>query len=176
MNSLKRYVDFVVIIMIFILGIFAGRFLFPKEIIKYEKIPASTPRIITEVKTNTIIKYVPKEINPQTGETENTDVEININKPEINVKLNNQSYTIIPDFNESQKFENGKLTFDQNSFFSLNLNLPKPERKVELGFYAGLDSLGGTLLIPKKDSGSYILMTGPHYDFKGWNLFFSTTW
>jgi hypothetical protein len=171
---MKKYIEILFYLIVLLLGIAVGRYLFPKETIKIQNAPIPTSRIITQ--TNTIIKYIPKQTEPQTGQKEKTDIEINSEKPTINVLVNNKPFQFDLLTGEQYKFKDGKIEFNQSTSLDLNLTLLKPERKIELGGYLSLDSFGGTLLIPKKDNGSYILMGGPHYDFKGWDAIFSITW
>jgi hypothetical protein len=177
---MKKYFEYIIIIftviVIFSLGVMAGRFFFPKTITKI--IPKEKEKIVYvkgDIATNTIIKYVPKEISSQTGQQENTDIELNTNKQNVNVLVNGKSFEFKPLNNETYNFENGKILFNQETSLKLDINLPKPERKIELGGYLSTDSFGGTIIIPKRDNGSYILMGGPNYDFKGWEAIFSIT-
>ena len=183
---MKKYLDIFVAIIIFSLGFTTCYLFFPRTIVK--TIPGKEKIVTIEgkIQTKTIVKYVPKETDPKTGQLENTDVEMNIQKPGIDVKVNGKEYIIEPIFNESQIFESGKLVFDQGSSLSLDLTLPKPERKIELGGYIGLSnfgrSIGGTLLIPNKNVGSQIIMGGINLNLSseklinGWNLIYSRTW
>lgn len=176
---MKRYLDFITIIIVLVVGILIGRWLFPKEEIVFKDSPTPTPIVITvQGEDKTIIKYIPKEINPQTGEKEKTDIQLDTDKTQINVKINDKEFSITPEFQEDYKFENGKIMFEQQSNFNLFLDLPKPERKIELGGYLSLDGFGGTIVVPKnsQNNGSYIIMGGPHYDFKGWDALLSITY
>lgn len=150
-------------IIIFVSGLIAGINL--KDNSKNGNIsPTPTPIIIrVETKTNTIIKYVSKEVDPKTGQQEKTDLEVNTKQQEMNVKVNDQEFTIKPTVDENYLLENGKIVIDQLSSYQLNLTLPEPKRGIELGGYIGTDGIGVIGIIPKK-KGSFIPSVGINYD------------
>lgn len=88
--------------------------------------------------TDTEIAYVPKTvisevvINPETGKPEKrktkekTDVEAKIEKPTVNVKVNGQPYTFSLLQDESQKFQDGKISLRQDSTVGIELAI-KPQ-------------------------------------------------
>jgi hypothetical protein len=166
---MKKYLEILVFLIIFSLGFSFCYWLFPRTIIK--EIPKEKIVVVKgESSTQTIIQYVPKE------DGENTDVEVNIPKPEINVKVNDKEYVFVSNFNEQNIFDNGKLVLNQSSQFDLNIKLPEAERIFELGGYIGTNSFGGTAVIPRKDSGSHIIMIGSEYNLKQWDARYSITW
>lgn len=180
---MRKYLDFCVIIIIFSLGILVGRYLFPHVVIK--EIPKQkTVTIQEKTQVQTIIKYIPKKIDSQTGKKEKTDIQLDT-KSNINVLVNGKNFEFTPLNSENYKFENGKLLMEQQTTLDLNITLPKPERKIELGYYTGLNSnsqlsFGGTLLIPRQESGSQIFMGGLNYDYNknkiGLDARYSITW
>jgi hypothetical protein len=167
--NLTKYFNFIVILIVFSLGICAGRYLFPQY---KDKIIKQDPKIVYvkgESTTNTIVHYVPKENG------ENTDVEINIPKTQIDVLVNGKPFTFKPLFGEQYNFENGKLVLNQSSKLDLDIKIPPAYRPIELGGYVDNQGFGGTLVLPKKSNGSNIIMIGPSFDLKSWNLRYSLT-
>jgi hypothetical protein len=81
---------------------------------------------VVKTVTETEVVYVPKEIDPATNETEETDVEAEIEQPTVSVKVNGQPYKFGLLQGESQKFEQGKVTLNQSSEIGINLEV-KPQ-------------------------------------------------
>ena len=79
----------------------------------------------TSTHTNTVT-YVQKEIDPATGEKENTDVELKTQPSKITVKVNDGSkYTFDQQPDEKYKFENGKLIMTQQTSLDINVTQKK---------------------------------------------------
>lgn len=111
---------------------------------RIEKITIEKPVVIENVKTitETAIQYVPKETitiierDPITGKEttvqkkENTDVDIKIQQPAVNLKVNDKPYefTLLQD--ETQKFEQGKVSMKQTSDINFNVVI-KPVDKTK---------------------------------------------
>ncbi len=88
--------------------------------------------------TQTEIVYVPKAmiseevVNPATGQSqtmqslEKTDVELKVNQPAVTVKVNDRPYMFDLLSGESQKFELGKITLQQDSVIGIELAV-KPQ-------------------------------------------------
>lgn len=80
----------------------------------------------TSTHTNTVT-YVQKEIDPVTGQKEDTDVELKTQPSKITVKVNDGSkYTFDQQPNEKYKFENGKLLMTQQTTLDINVTQKKP--------------------------------------------------
>ena len=80
----------------------------------------------TSTHTNTVT-YVQKEIDPVTGQKEDTDVELKTQPSKITVKVNDGSkYTFDQQPNEKYKFENGKLLMTQQTSLDINVTQKKP--------------------------------------------------
>lgn len=80
----------------------------------------------TSTHTNTVT-YVQKEIDPITGQKEDTDVELKTQPSKITVKVNDGSkYTFDQQPNEKYKFENGKLLMTQQTSLDINVTQKKP--------------------------------------------------
>ena len=79
----------------------------------------------TSTHTNTVT-YVQKEIDPITGQKEDTDVELKTQPSKITVKVNDGSkYTFDQQPNEKYKFENGKLLMTQQTTLDINVTQKK---------------------------------------------------
>jgi len=79
----------------------------------------------TSTHTNTVT-YVQKEIDPVTGQKEDTDVELKTQPSKITVKVNDGSkYTFDQQPNEKYKFENGKLVMTQQTSLDINVTQKK---------------------------------------------------
>ena len=76
--------------------------------------------------TNTVT-YIPKEIDPVTGQTEDTDVELKTQPSKITVKVNDGTkYTFDQQPNEKYKFEAGKLVMTQQTSLDVNVTAKRP--------------------------------------------------
>lgn len=107
--------------------------------------PADTaPNVETETKTETKteIVYVPKETiiyktpDGQTVEAlEDTDVDVNIGKPELNVKVNGKPFTIQKADDEQYIFDKNKLQLNQTTTAALSIDVPTIDqtRRWEVG-------------------------------------------
>jgi len=100
---------------------------FPRTVVEYKADTVSTVQEKVVLDTNTEVKYVPKEIDPDTGEKEKTDVEANINQPTVNVKVNGMAHDFKLEQKENQKFENGKVVLDQNTTLKLDVKTNDPK-------------------------------------------------
>lgn len=96
--------------------------------------PTVQPKIMNEkatVGTKTTVSYVPKERelvyvnNVPTYVKEDTDVEANIEKPAVTVKVNGKKQKFDLQQNETQKFEDGKVVLDQKSTVEFDIKVPE---------------------------------------------------
>jgi hypothetical protein len=79
----------------------------------------------TSTHTNTVT-YIEKEIDPVTGEKEDTDVELKTKPSKITVKVNDGSkYTFDQLPTENYKFENGKILMTQQTALDINVTQKK---------------------------------------------------
>ena len=120
---------------------------------KEVKIPAEV-----KTETQTVIKQIEKETD-SAGIKEKTDVEANIGKPEINVKVNGKTQTIKKEENEKYVFDKNKLTLDQTSKASLDIKVPVIDntRKWSAGIGYGNHGLAGKIDFPlKKPVGGWV--------------------
>lgn len=91
------------------------------------------PKILSEkaiLNTQTAVGYVPKakelvyRNNKPVYVQEDTDVEANIDKPQVTVKVNGKKTKFDLQQNETQKFENGKVVVDQQSTVEFDVKVP----------------------------------------------------
>lgn len=103
--------------------------------------PTLQPKIMNEkaiIGTQTTVSYVPKQKelryinNVPTYVKEDTDVEANIEKPAVTVKINGKTQKFNLQQNETQKFEDGKVVLNQKS--TVEFDIKAPERH-ELNVY-----------------------------------------
>lgn len=156
MDEARKY--FVTLVVVFVLGVAAGAagmyFGRPAQLrVERIEVPVVTEKIRTV--TTTDVQYVPKEIitvierDPATGQEtaaqkqEDTDVDVKINRPSVNVKVNDRPYQFSLLQGEAQKFEAGKVSLQQTSDISLRIEV-KPEDKTKKRSI-GLGSLGGEM-------------------------------
>lgn len=96
--------------------------------------PTLQPKIMNEkaiVGTQTTVSYVPKQKelryinNIPTYVKEDTDVEANIEKPAVTVKVNGKTQKFNLQQNETQKFEDGKVVLNQKSTVEFDVKVPE---------------------------------------------------
>lgn len=145
---------------IFIMGVLFSYFIQSKFLMK--NAPEKPPKIEsnTEIKTETKIVYVPKEtikyVDQATGKeiivTEKTDVEANIGKPTINVKINGKENEFKKSDDERFVFDKNKLVLDQISKITIETKIDpvKINNTKHWGIGAGYRSkkIGGMLTFP----------------------------
>lgn len=115
----------------------------------------------TKTETKTEIVYVPKEtikyytIDKNTGETienmytEKTDIEANIGKPSVNVKLNDKDIEINKADDEKYVFEKNKLKLTQSSKvdFDIHVDPIEIDKTKHWGIGGGYNSKNGATVI-----------------------------
>lgn len=96
--------------------------------------PTLQPKIMNEkatLNTKTTVSYVPKQKelryinNIPTYVKEDTDVEANIEKPAVTVKVNGKTQKFNLQQNETQKFEDGKVVLNQKSTVEFDVKVPE---------------------------------------------------
>lgn len=80
------------------------------------------------------IVYVPKEVDPQTGQTEKTDVQFERKQGKIYVKVNGKDFEVPAEVKEDAKFENGKLVVTEQTEMRVNITAPKPSFNLGVGW------------------------------------------
>ena len=123
-----------IIILIALFALCGAFYMFHKQTHVEQPTPTLQPKIMNEtatLNTNTTVSYVPKERelvyvdNVPTYVQENTDVEANIEKPAVVVKVNGKTQKFDLQENETQKFENGKVVLDQKSTVEFDIKVPE---------------------------------------------------
>ena len=111
-----------------------------KTVVKYQTIPATAR---TETKTE--IQYVPKTVYiDSSGKTvtERADVEANIPKTELNIKVNGKEAVYTKSDEEKYLFEKNKLQLNQSSTATVELQIPTIDKTKRFGVGAGYGSHG----------------------------------
>lgn len=127
--------------------------------------PAVDTKVVTQVeyrdKVKTEIAYVPKETviykaadGSTKSELEKTDVDVKINKPALNVKVNNREFAVTKADDEQYLFDKNKLTMTQTSRADLNITVPVVDNTKRWGIGAGVSKDGavGVVNFPLKGS------------------------
>ena len=129
-----RMLVFVFVTIILLFALYGGWKVFHRETIEPPVKAPSMGQIINEkatLDTKTTVSYVPKEKelvyvdNVPTYVREDTDVEANIEKPTVTVKVNGKKQKFDLQQNETQKFENGKVVLDQKSTVEFDIKVPE---------------------------------------------------
>jgi hypothetical protein len=133
MDILKKYLPY---LLAFLLGFVAGYFFCQKTTapVTIEKPPIVKTEYQTQTKTEVV--YVPK------GEDEKTDIEVNANKPDLNIKVNGKEAVFNKEYNENYLFERNKLVLDQQSKASINIEVPTIDKTKHYGAGPGLSNHG----------------------------------
>ena len=104
------------------------------------------PKVIAESEANvqTEVAYVPKE------QGEKTDIDLNLGKQELYVKVNGQETTVQKLDTEKYVFEKNKLSLQQTSKAELNIEVPVIDktRRYTLGVGISKDGMVGLLDFP----------------------------
>ncbi len=120
----------------FCLGSYVTYQLFPKVIEHTVTVEKPIIKEVVKVETETQFRYIAKEIDPITGQKENTDFEANLNQPKIGVKVNGKDHKFDLLQGETQKFENGKIVMNQDSTIKFEVEVPTVHQKWRVGAYS----------------------------------------
>ena len=125
--------------------------------------PVADTKVVTQVeyrdKVKTEIAYVPKETVIYTAadgstksEPEKTDIDVKLNKPVLNVKVNDKDFSVTKAENEQYLFDKNKLTLTQTSSTDLNIKIPVVDKTRRWGIGAGISKDGavGVINFPLK--------------------------
>lgn len=123
--------------------------------------PAADTKVVTQVeyrdKVKTEIAYVPKETviykatdGSTKSELEKTDVDVKINKPVLNVKVNDKEFAVSKADDEQFLFDKNKLTMTQTSNANLNIRVPTVDETKHWGVGVGASKDGavGAITFP----------------------------
>lgn len=132
-DTIKRYLPYILCL---IVGLVAGFWIGGKmtDPITIEK----PPIIKTQVETQTQTKIVYVEKDPG----EKTDLEANVGKQELNVKINGQDAVIKRDDDERFIFDKNKIVLDQHSKASIDIQVPTIDKTKHWGLGAGFGNNG----------------------------------
>lgn len=126
------FVGIVCLIVGLVAGYFIGQYFTKPVLVK------SAPIVETKYQTRTETKfvYVPKE------DGEKTDLEANIGKQELNIKVNGQDAVIKKDDDERYIFDKNKVVIDQTSKATIDIKVPTIDRTKRFGIGAGFGNNG----------------------------------
>ncbi|MEG2344152.1 MAG: hypothetical protein RSB52_08330 [Acidaminococcaceae bacterium] len=135
MQFIRKYWLFLLVFAIGVVMGWSGHSFFvePTVISKTITLPA---KVATETKTKTEIVYIEK------APGEKTDLDVNIGKQELNVKVNGQDAVIKKDDNERFIFDKNKVVFDQTSKATIDIKVPTIDKTKRWGIGAGYGSNG----------------------------------
>ena len=99
--------------------------------------------------TNTEIVYVPKVVD-SSGQQEKTDLQVDIAKTDLNVKINGKDAVISKADDEQYLFEKNKIALQQSSKAEVNINVPVIDNTKYwgLGVGYGKNGVAGTVDFP----------------------------
>ena len=134
-TTLKNVQIKIYLIILIALFAFCGLFyLTHRQTHAEQSTPTLQPKIMNEkatLNTKTTVSYVPKQKelryinNIPTYVKEDTDVEANIEKPAVTVKVNGKTQKFNLQQNETQKFEDGKVVLNQKSTVEFDVKVPE---------------------------------------------------
>jgi hypothetical protein len=133
----------------FALGIAGGVLVATQDVVKdTEKPQSNTISSVVGSKTKTDIAYVPKTVVK--GKKEKTDLQANIGKTDFVVKVNGEEQTFTKEDDERFIFDKNKLTLDQTSKVTLDVNVPTRDdtKRWAVGVGYGEDGMAYTLDFP----------------------------
>lgn len=157
----------IILVVVFVAGIFIGRDIFPREVTHTATVEKPVITTQEKVVTQTQVAYVPKETvvyKDANGNTvtakEVTDVQADIAQPKVGVKVNGKDYKFDLLQGETQKFQDGKVLMTQTSDISFKVDLPEakvPKWEARFGTTNGhsIDSAGATYY-PTKNAGVWV--------------------
>lgn len=118
-------------------------------------------QVVTKVeyrdRVKTEVAYVPKETviykdadGSTRSELEQTDVDVKINKPVLNVKVNDRAVAVSKADDEQYLFDKNKLSLTQTSSAELNIKVPAVDETTHWGIGVGASKAGtvGALSFP----------------------------
>lgn len=102
-----------------------------------------------KTETKTQIEYVPKIVYVD-GTVEKTDVDMNIGKQELAVKVNGKEFEIVKSDDEKYVFDKNKLQLTQTSLAELNIKVPTIDKtkRWEIGIGGSKDGAVGLIGFP----------------------------
>lgn len=133
----------------FALGIAVGVLVVPQDVApEVEKSQPNTISGVVEGETKTEISYVPKTVVK--GEKEKTDLQADIGKTDFVVRVNGKEQTFTKAENERYVFDENKVTLDQTSKVTMDINIPTRDKtkRWAVGVGYGNDGMAYTVDFP----------------------------
>ena len=138
------------------LGFLIGILAMTQDVVKeVEKPQSNTISSVVESKTKTEIAYVPKTV--VNGKEEKTDMQADIGKTDFVVRVNGQEQTFTKADDERFVFDKNKLTLDQTSKVTMDINVPTRDntKRWAVGIGYGDDGIAYTVDFPIGKSDTY---------------------
>lgn len=113
-----------------------------------EKPQTNTISSVVESKTKTEVAYVPKKV--VNGKQEKADVVADIGKQDIVIKVNGKEQTFVKSEEEKYVFDKNKLTLNQTSKVTMDINVPTRDKtkRWAVGVGYGNDGMAYTVDFP----------------------------
>lgn len=143
------YTQAFVLAAVFGIGCAVGSMCTTQDVVNdVEKPHLNTISSVVESKTKTDIAYVPKTVVK--GKKEKTDLQADIGKTDFTVKVNGQEQTFTKADDERFIFDKNKLTLDQTSKVTLDVNVPTRDdtKRWAVGVGYGEDGMAYTVDFP----------------------------
>lgn len=145
--DIKKLVYPLLAVVIFMAGYHLHSYLHTCPLIEPHTCPE--PQIVTQYKdkVHTEVVYVPKERD------EKTDIDIEVGKPELYVKVNDKDFVIQKTDEEKYVFDKNKLSLTQTSRSDLRIDVPTIDntKRWEIGLGASKDGVVGFVGFPVKE-------------------------
>jgi hypothetical protein len=143
------YTQAFVLAVVFGIGCAVGSMCTPQDVApEVEKSQPNTISSVVESKTKTDITYVPK--TAVNGKKEKTDLQADIGKTDFVVRVNGQEQTFTKVEDERYVFDKNKLTLDQTSKVTMDINVPTWDKtkRWAVGVGYGNDGMAYTVDFP----------------------------
>lgn len=143
------YAQAFILAVVFGIGCAVGSMCATQDVVNdAEKPQSNTISGVVESKTKTEIAYVPKTV--VNGKKEKTDLQADIGKTDFVVRVNGQEQTFTKAEDEQYVFDKNKLTLDQTSKVTLDVNVPARDKtkRWAVGVGYGNDGMAYTVDFP----------------------------
>lgn len=150
------YTQAFILAVVFGIGCAVGSMCATQDVVNDAGNPQSnTISSVVESKTNTQISYVPKTV--VNGKEEKTDMQAGIGKTDFVVRVNGQEQTFTKADDERFVFDKNKLTLDQTSKVTMDINVPTRDntKRWAVGIGYGDDGIAYTVDFPIGKSDTY---------------------
>ena len=150
------YTQAFILAVVFGIGCAVGSLVATQDVVNdAEKPHPNTISGVVESKTKTEIAYVRKET--KNGKQEKSDIIADIGKQDIVIKVNGEEQTFAKADDERFVFDKNKLTLDQTSRVTLDVNVPTRDntKRWAVGIGYGDDGIAYTVDFPIGKSDTY---------------------